>query len=52
MKGAICFARGLEGWEPGRPAAKSLWLLPSGPDQVRDDYVRPTPGRAYGEVIG
>src|SRR4051812_33886029 len=30
-------------WEPERPVAKSLWLLPSGPDQVGDDHVRPTP---------
>jgi hypothetical protein len=33
-------------WEPERPDEKSLWLLPSGPDQVGDDAVRPTPGRA------
>ncbi len=38
------------GWEPERPAAKSLRLLPSGPDRVGDDYVRPTPDRAYGEA--
>ena len=30
-------------WEPERPGAKSLWLLPSGPDQVGDDPVRQTP---------
>ena len=30
-------------WEPGRPVAESLWLLPSGSDQVGDDHVRPTP---------
>ena len=35
----LCSAR----WEPERPVAKSLWLLPSGPDQVGDDHVRPTP---------
>ena len=35
-------------WEPERPVAKSLWLLPSGSDQVGDDHARPTPGRAYG----
>jgi len=36
------------GWEPERPDEKSLWLLPSGSDQVGDDAVRPTPGRPYG----
>jgi len=36
-------------WEPERPDEKSLWLLPSGSDQVGDDAVRPTPGRPYGE---
>jgi len=30
-------------WEPERPEAISLWLLPSGPDQVGDYLVRPTP---------
>ena len=30
-------------WEPERPETKSLWLLPSGPDQVGDSLVRPTP---------
>jgi hypothetical protein len=33
----------------GRPDEKSLWLLPSGSDQVGDDAARPTPGRPYGE---
>src|SRR3569623_3480925 len=32
-------------WEPERPAAKSLRLLPSGSDRVGDDHVRPTPAR-------
>jgi len=31
------------GWEPERPAANSLRLLPSGPDRVGEDHVRPTP---------
>ena len=35
-------------WKPERPVAKSLWLLPSGPDQVGDDHVRPTSARVYG----
>jgi len=37
-------------WEPERPDEKSLWLLPSGSDQVGDDAVRPTPRRPYGET--
>src|SRR5688500_1090068 len=48
---ASSISRGLGGeaghcerWEPERPEAKSLWLLPSGPDQVGDCSVRPTPG--------
>lgn len=40
-----------ERWKPERPAANSLWLLPSGPDQVGENYVRPTSGPAYGEVV-
>ncbi len=36
-------------WEPGRPVAKSLWLLPSDPDQVGDDHARPTPEAHMGE---
>ena len=32
-------------WEPERPGTKSLWLLPSGPDQVGDSPVRPAPAR-------
>src|SRR3546814_7165088 len=32
-----------ERWEPERPGAKSLRLLPSGPDRIGDDSVRPTP---------
>ena len=35
---------GGNGWEPERPAANSLRLLPSGPDRVGEDCVRPTPG--------
>ena len=38
------------GWEPERPEAKSLWLLPSGPDQVGDSLVRPTPGAHMGNA--
>ena len=34
---------GAERWEPERPGAKSLWLLPSGSDQVGEDPARPTP---------
>ena len=52
--GRACMSRGDQNrrvhaarWEPERPAAKSLWLLPSGSDQVGDDHVRPTPGAAY-----
>ncbi len=37
-------------WEPERPEAKSLWLLPSGSDQVGDDHVRPTPARHMAEA--
>ena len=37
-------------WEPERPETKSLWLLPSGPDQVGDSLVRPTPAAHMGEV--
>ena len=33
----------LRGWEPERPVANSLRLLPSGPDRVGEDDVRPTP---------
>src|SRR5687768_13853454 len=33
----------LRWWEPERPGTKSLWLLPSGSDQVGDSTVRPTP---------
>ena len=40
---ALTFACKCSRWEPGRPGAKSLWLLPSGSDQVGDDPVRPTP---------
>ena len=36
---------GAERWEPERPGAKSLWLLPSGSDQVGEDPARPTPAR-------
>ena len=39
-------------WEPERPVAKSLWLLPSGPDQVGDDHARPTPARPMAEPGG
>jgi len=38
----VCLG-GISRWEPERPGAKSLWLLPSGPDQVGDNAVRPTP---------
>ena len=31
-----------------RPGTKSLWLLPSGPDQVGDSAVRRLPSAAYG----
>ena len=34
-------------WKPERPGANSLWLLPSGPDQVGESTVRPTSGYAY-----
>ena len=37
--------------EPGDPQRISLWLLPSGPDQVGDGYVRPTPDARYGLFI-
>ena len=37
-------------WEPERPEAISLWLLPSGPDQVGDGLVRPTPGAHMGKA--
>lgn len=56
--GGACHRRAVAGfalaarWEPGRPAAKSLWLLPSGPDQVGDDHVRPTPARRMEEPGG
>jgi len=33
-----------------RPETKSLWLLPSGPDQVGDSLVRPTPGAHMGQA--
>src|SRR6185503_20640846 len=33
-----------------RPEAISLWLLPSGPDQVGDGLVRPTPGAHMGKA--
>ncbi len=33
-----------------RPGANSLWLLPSGPDQIGECTVRPTPTGAYGRV--
>ena len=36
-------------WEPERPGAKSLRLLPSGPDRVGDNSVRPTPAPHMGE---
>jgi hypothetical protein len=35
-------------WEPERPEAKSLWLLPSGPDQIGDGLARPTPAAHMG----
>src|SRR3546814_3004253 len=38
-----------ERWEPERPGAKSLRLLPSGPDRIGDDSVRPTPAAHMGE---
>jgi hypothetical protein len=31
-----------------RPETKSLWLLPSGSDQVGDSLVRPTPAAHMG----
>ena len=34
------------------PEAISLWLLPSGPDQVGDYLVRPTPAAHMGEDPG
>ena len=34
-----------------RPGTKSLWLLPSGSDQVGDSPVRPTPGAHMGEGL-
>src|SRR3954470_10886744 len=34
-----------------RPGTKSLWLLPSGPDQVGDSAVRRLPGAHMGEVL-
>ncbi len=40
------------GWEPERPAANSLRLLPSGSDRVGEDDVRPTPVAAYGDDVG
>ena len=39
-------------WEPERPETKSLWLLPSGSDQVGDSLVRPTPAAHMGEDLG
>src|SRR3546814_4303211 len=43
------FLKGRE--EAERPAANSLWLLPSGPDQVGEYYVRPTPVRHMGDLM-
>src|SRR3546814_10088079 len=45
----MAFVKGSEG--PERPAANSLWLLPSGPDQVGEYYVRPTPVRHMGDLM-
>jgi len=39
----------LRRWEPERPDAKSLRLLPSGSDRVGDGTVRPTPAAHMGE---
>ena len=41
--GSRLLARADGRWEPERPGTKSLWLLPSGSDQVGDSPVRPTP---------
>src|SRR3546814_9050517 len=39
-------------WEPERPAANSLRLLPSGPDRVGEDCVRPTPAAHMAAAAG
>src|SRR3546814_17906094 len=43
---------GGNGWKPERPAANSLRLLPSGPDRVGEDHVRPTSAAHMAGVKG